>query len=176
MPLPAGITTCTVTFGRALGGVLGTQGTITGTVETDRTLVWAATGETLYDIAEDVQLYEAGNWLTFAAPHVDQPGFRDQSGATITGFSMIFRGTVKFPGQPEIRVVKAFQVFTGQSAADLDLLPDGPVTAPVTAPAPVVTSVAGLTGAVSRPQLEAALGLTALAARITALEAGAPPA
>lgn len=153
MPLPAGISVSTVTFGKALGGALGTEGVISGTVTIDRSVTWGPTGDALYAIPETLPEQSVGGWITFNVPHVDQPGFIDAAGNAITGFAFVLKASVRFPGQAPLLVTKPFQVYVGQTNVDLDLVPGGAITQPVVAPTATVTSVAGQTGEVSAGDL-----------------------
>lgn len=167
MPLPAGITTATVTFGKA-HGVLGTEATITGTVALDRPIVWAATGDMLYTYGDPVSS-GPGNFLSFQFPHVDQPGFVDEGGNAVTNFAGILKARVTF-GKQYFDINKSFQVFAGQSSIDLDLVPGGSIVPGVTAPSAAVLSVAGETGVVDAEHLKNAIG----AMSVTELETVLP--
>lgn len=164
--LPDGITKCTVTFGKRYA-VLGTEATINATVQLDRPLVWAATGDMLDEWPEPVAS-GAGGFLTFSFPHTDQAGFLDVSGNAITDFAGVLRAVVSYAGKDHVVVTKPFQIPTGVDNLDLDLVPGGSITLPVVAPQPKVTSVAGLTNAVTSEDLAGALGGTSgtLAAKV----------
>jgi hypothetical protein len=155
MTLPAGISTCLVTFGKALDA-LANQATIKGTVELDRSVVWAATGDGFYTRPAPVES-SSGGWLEFAAPHVDQDGFRTPAGTAITDFAYILKAEITFSGTAAYTVEKPFQVKVGQTSIDLDLVPGGTITQPVEAPVARVTSVAGRVNEVTVEDLAEAL-------------------
>lgn len=133
MALPVGVTTCTVTFGKVLTPT-GVEGRIEGTVTMDRKIVHAATGWSINPANEKVTPAGSGGQLSFELPAVDQPGFIDQSGAGIENWSYTLVGNAIF-GSQTLPFKKTFQVFVGQSTLDLDLVPDGPATDPVSTPA-----------------------------------------
>lgn len=146
MTLPAGITTATVTYGKRMG-VLGTEATFEATVQADRPLVWAATGDTI-DEFPDPTVSTAGGFLSFQFPHTDQPGFVDEAGNEVVGWAGIVKVRVRYGGMLAETITKPFQVPVGQTVVDLDLVPSGSIRPAVTAPVQVVTSVNGQTGAV----------------------------
>jgi hypothetical protein len=166
MALPAGVSTCEVTIGPGLAS-LGANGTISGTVRADRKLVWTATGATLYAEPETVPESTAGGSTSFVVPHVDQPGFVDASGASITNWSYRFEGVVLFPGGKRVSIVKPFQALVGQATLDLDLVADGPVTKAVTGPT-ALQQAATDAAAAAVSATSAASASTAAAASATA--------
>ena len=130
MPLPAGVTTCTVTYGKALGP-LGGEGAIDATLTMDRKVVHAATGWSIHPVTERVSPAGPGQELVFQVPHVDQDGMIDASGAMVKNWKYILTGNIRFQGQT-LSFKKEFQVFVGQTAIDLDLIPDGAAIPPAT--------------------------------------------
>lgn len=145
MGLPVGVATCTLTFGSALdwaGGDL----SITAQVTPTHDLVWAATGQPLLSFPLSVQA-AAGVPGQVVLPVTDQTGFLDSAGDAFTGWA--YSITLTFRGATGMKsVTKAVQPITGQSVIDLDLVPSGSVTTPVSAPIPDVISVNGQTGVV----------------------------
>lgn len=152
--LPAGITVATATFGKRYGA-LGTQAVIKAKVSFDRTLVWAATGDILDDFPDPIES-GVGGFLSFPFPHTDQEGFEDGSGNTITDFAGVIEAQVFYNTKLYATVKKPFQIATGVTSFDIDLVPNGSITLPVEAPSPKVTSVIGETGEVTAEQLVAA--------------------
>lgn len=130
MPLPAGVTTCTVTYGKALGP-LGGEGAIDATLTMDRKVVHAATGWSIHPVTERVSPAGPGQELVFQVPHVDQDGMIDASGAGVKNWKYILTGNIRFQGQT-LSFKKEFQVFVGQESIDLDLIPDGAAIPPAT--------------------------------------------
>lgn len=105
-------------------------------------LIWAATGQpVVLGTKEFTGL--AGSIASFTIPNPDQAGFIDGAGNAARNWS--YSATVVVGGQ---RWTQAFQPIAGQTEIDLDLVPDGAITAPTSAPTPAVTSVNGQTGAV----------------------------
>jgi len=157
MALPAGISTCLVTFGPVVG-FDGDPASLEMVITPSTTLVWA--GVTLAPFHIPVAPGAQGS---VELPHVDQLGFTDASGASVTGWSYEAEGSWVHPDPdvPRISFRKRFQVLVGQDEVDLDSLGVGPVTAPVTAPLATVTSIGGYTGALTRDQARAALGIHA---------------
>lgn len=145
--IPAEVSLCTVTFGPPVS-FAGRGGKVAVTLTSTHTVIHAATGVQLRSGDDLLETTIDGDNLTFQVPHVDQDGFIDTSGATVTHWAYTLTGEVKF-GKKKIAVNRSFQVFVGQVEVDLDLIPTGPVTPGVTAPAAEVLSVAGRTGHVS---------------------------
>lgn len=157
MTLPVGIGTCIVTFGDALD-VLGEKATIKATVTPDRTLIWAATGDAIYPTSAPLTSGAEAD-LSFALPHVDQAGFIDTDGDSVTNWSYRVKAWITFSDSTQQIISKDLQVFVGQSTVDLDLVPTGVATVPeVVAPYASVMSVAGFTGVVSADDLRDELG------------------
>lgn len=154
MALPVGVTTATVTFGKDVD-LLGDNASVKLKITPSHTLVWAATGERITPF--DVESVAAeGVTGAFNVPHVDQAGFVDRAGNTITNWYYTVQGTVT-RGRSTIPYRKVFQVLTGTTSVDLDLIEEDGNVGPVgIAPLPTVTSVNGQVGAVVLPE-----GLTA---------------
>lgn len=152
MALPAGVATCTVTWGKVMD-VSGEYASAKLEITPDRPLVWEATGER---ISQFTALREAaaGAPGTVTIPQ-DQDGFLDANNPaeSIRGWYYTAR-MVQTMGRSALPpVVKRFQIAEGQTSIDLDLVPDGPVTPGYTAPVVPVTSVNGETGAVEIPTI-----------------------
>lgn len=155
--LPPGVTTCTITFGKAIS-YLGTEARIEAVIDADRDIVHAATGWSFTAMPDPVNA-SAGGELVFQVPHVDQSGFIDGSGAEVKNWYYILSGNKIFPrGTKSFR--KVFQVKVGQDNVDLDVVPDGPALPSYTTPLPAVLSVAGETGNISTEHLADALGVS----------------
>ncbi|PRA13366.1 hypothetical protein CQ010_01585 [Arthrobacter sp. MYb211] len=105
-------------------------------------LIWSATGQTIV-LGQMEFTGDPGSIASFTIPNPDQPGFIDGAGNTARNWS--YSATVTVGNQTW---VQAFQPVTGQTEIDLDMVQDGQITAPTSAPTPDVTSVNGMTGAV----------------------------
>lgn len=146
MSFPIGVELVTVTVGSALT-FLGESEAVKVTVKTTlggnaRRIVWAATGQPVVK-GESTFSATAGDLVTFTVPNPDQPGFIDGSGKEARNWS--YSATVTAGRE---QWVQTFQPVAGQTDVDLDLVPDGQITAPTSAPIPAVISVNGKTGAV----------------------------
>lgn len=155
MTHPAGVTLCTVTFGKALSAI-GSEAHISGSIKVDRPIIHAATGIAYYPVLDDVDSGDLG-FVTTQVPHVDQAGFVDETGAAVTEWAYIFTGRIEFGTNRIYNITKPFQVRDGQTNVDLDLVPGGSITPGVTAPGAAVLSVAGETGTVTADDLVSAL-------------------
>lgn len=153
MSYPEGVSTAVVVIGSAVtftGELASIRAWFTPVLGGESThIVHAATGSVLAPFTELHELTPGTDKVTFDVPHVDQPGFVDESGATATMWAYRVHVRIESADGRAITYEKNFQVLTGQSVVDLDLVPDGPILAPVSAPAPTVTSVNGATGAVT---------------------------
>lgn len=146
MAYPTGLALVTVTAGSAFN-FAGTDQPITVSIKpvlggNAVRLIWAATGQLVVDGTVEYKA-EAGSLVSFTVPNPDQPGFINGAGAAARNWSYV--ATVKVGGY---EWKQAFQPVAGQTFVDLDLVPDGQVTAPTSAPLPQVVSVNGQTGAV----------------------------
>jgi hypothetical protein len=153
MTYPAGVQLSTLTFNSPTT-YLGNPVTRTEiTVQVSAGVVWAATGETIKDITSAVALGPGmPGAVTF--PAVDQSGFTDQSGTTITMWSYSVTRKMFF-GSSSVVVQKNWQPLTGQVTTDFDTLPAGATVTPP--PAFPVTSVAGKSGTVAASDLATAI-------------------
>lgn len=163
MSLPEGVSTCNVTFGKALSQ-FGTVARLTGKVTMDRRVIHAATGYSINPADEDAPRSDDDDLLSFAVPHVDQEGFLDPATQlATTHWYYTLSGKIIFAGGGKtLSFTKTFQPLVGQTDIDLDFLPDGTPTPGVTAPTAEVSSVAGQTGHVSTSALRTALGVDTL--------------
>lgn len=146
MAWPSGMQLVNITVGSTLnffGDEQIVKVTVTPVIGGSSTrLIWAATGQpVVLGTKEFTGL--AGSIASFTIPNPDQDGFIDGAGNAARNWS--YSATVVVAGQ---RWTQAFQPVAGQTEIDLDLVPDGAITAPTSAPTPAVTSVNGLTGAV----------------------------
>lgn len=154
MTLPAGVTTCLVykkapvSFGGASGGV---EIEITPSVR----LIHTETGVPLVDFIEAIAPAEGGV-AQVMLPHTDQQGFQDSAGNAFTNWHYTARVRLKKQGnQPKHEPLFDFQIPAGQSEVDLSKVPHGVAGLPTSAPIVSVTSVGGLTGAVTAEQVAA---------------------
>jgi hypothetical protein len=117
----------------------------------DRPIVWLATADRIETFRAQKESAE-GVTGALVIPQNYQEGFveaRDPSVA-VEGWYYTARVTVTRGRENLPAYVKRFQIAEGQTEIDLDLIPDnGTVTPPVTAPLVPVTSVNGMTGAVT---------------------------
>lgn len=145
MSLPAGVTTCNVIFNTPISFAGGT-GTATLTVRPTQTIIWAATGQPLGAFSDTVTTSAQPG--SMALPVVDQPGFVDSAGNTVTNWA--YTADVLWTvGTQNLSTHKSFQLLTGQTSVTFDLIPDGNTTIAVTAPTATVTSVNGATGPIT---------------------------
>jgi hypothetical protein len=87
----------------------------------------------------------------YTLPHTDQAGFIDESGNAYTNWYYTARVTYSTPSKAKNKApkVKVFQLTTGQTDVDLDLLPAGAPALPYIAPTATVTAFGGRTGPVT---------------------------
>lgn len=146
MALPAGISTATLTVGVPVS-FSGTPLKSYISIEPSVSLVHIATGTPLVNLIDRLDTTE-GAAGQFVLPHTDQDGFQDEAGNAYKNW--YYTATIQYANNkatlPER--TKTFQLATGQSVVDLDLLPSGNPAMPYTAPVAGVTSVNGQTGAV----------------------------
>lgn len=147
MALPVGVTTATITFGVPVS-FTGAFVRSTVSVVPSAPLVHSATGTPLVNFLEDVVTTE-GTSGQFVLPHTDQTGFVDESGNSYQNW--YYTATITYAtdkGSLPART-KVFQLTSGQTLVDLDLIPAGAPVLPYTAPTATVSSVNGRTGAVT---------------------------
>jgi hypothetical protein len=89
--------------------------------------------------------------VQFTLPHTNQVGFQDEAGNAYQNW--YYTATIQYSTDKGTKApfTKVFQLTTGQTTVDLDLLPSGAPAMPYTAPIAGVTSVNGSTGAVTVP-------------------------
>lgn len=93
-----------------------------------------------------------GGTLSFSVPHTDQDGWLDAGGNAFTGWAYRVDITIRIGGGSKATThswVKNVQPIVGQDLIDLDLVADGAIGEPVSAPLPEVLSVNGQTGHVT---------------------------
>jgi translation initiation factor 1 (eIF-1/SUI1) len=145
MAFPVGVVTCTLTFGSVFDWS-GLNASVSVTVVPTHTLVWTATGQVFAKFPL-VAVASEGMPAQVVVPVVDQDGFVDADGNDFTMWAYVC--TIKFAKDTEVvTVVKNVQPLVGQTTIDVDLVPDGAITLPVSAPIPPVISVNGMTGVV----------------------------
>lgn len=153
MSYPVGVSLATVSVGSALTLPGGHPAPLSVTVSavlggSAKVITWAATGQPLLATPEEYTAAD-GEMVTFQVPHVDQSGFVDGTGAEATMWSYSVRITSTPARGQTVVWVKTFQPLVGQDTIDLDLVPDGTITAPGSSPLPAVLSVNGATGHVT---------------------------
>lgn len=109
-------------------------------------IVHAATGTPVYAFTNEYK--GVSGPATFVVPHVNQSGFIDGSGNAVTNWAYKVEVTAE-KGSSRKTHTKSFQPLVGQANIDFDTIPDGSVSAPVSAPIPAVLSVNGQTGNVT---------------------------
>lgn len=145
MGFPAGMQLATIAFGIPLTAT-GKEVVTNVTVKPTARLIWAATGQPLPEF-EDSFTAEAGQLGQFQVPFVDQPGFIDSLGNAVTDFAYQVTASWQFGNARPITWSKNLKPLLGQTGPiDLDLVPDGPVSIPVTAPTASVLGFNGRTG------------------------------
>lgn len=151
MALPPGVTTCVVTFGSPASGFGGEDVSTTLTITPSHSVYHAATGAPL--LAFTLRA-EAGEGLpgSVTLPHTDQAGFLDAAGNAFSNWAYTAEGSWRSGGN-SIAFKKNFQLPTGQTVIDLDLVPNGTIDLPVTAPTATVTSFLGKTGPIEEEDL-----------------------
>lgn len=154
MAWPVGVETTTIVFGRGIDPAGNSQparlevaAVFTGT----KSVVWEADGTPMLPLGVR-EASEAGMTGSVRLPVVDQDGWVDDGQNEYKNWS--YRLTEKVG---TVERVKFVQPLSGQATIDFDLIPDGSVGVPGSSPKPGVTSVAGLTGAITAAQLSAAL-------------------
>ena len=157
MPLPAGIQMVEGRFGTAVS-IFGETVSMKVEVTPSHDLVWASTGQPVLAFKK---AFVAGPDVMgfFSVPAVDQNGFRLQS--TQIDFKMwayTVDITYTSPSAGTKKRTIVWQPLVGQTEVDLDLIGGGQVSFPISGDVAFVTSVAGLTGEVTKAELEA-LGL-----------------
>lgn len=158
---PPGVTTALVTAGTAIDFAGSPARTISVKVTpilggTAKSITHEATGG---DMGISVLSYSSDDTgvVSFELPHTDQPGWVDGMQRPVPGWAYKADITINLPGGT-LNKTKNFTIPSGQEHVDLDRIADGQIILGVTAPAEVVSSVAGLTGAISRDALAEALG------------------
>lgn len=111
-------------------------------------LVHAATGTFM---TRDALTFKSdpGSPATFTVPSPAQAEtWKDGSGEFFTNWSYSVTVTTRTSSGKIQSWIQSFQPVAGQDTVDLDLVPDGQIGSPTSAPAPAVTSVNGQSGAV----------------------------
>jgi len=148
---PTGVQTVTVAFGKGIT-IGGHQTSSSLTIEPiflgTNSIVWAATGTPLLPFQEDATAAE-GSMGSVQIPVVDQAGWVDDGGNAFSMWGYRLTETPRYNGRVGKVRVKNAQFVSGQTTVDFDLIPDGSIGMPVSAPTPAVTSVNGMTGAVT---------------------------
>jgi len=145
MGFPAGMQLATIAFGIPLTAT-GKNVVTKVTVKPTSRVIWAATGQPLPEFSDSFTA-EAGQLGQFQVPFVDQAGFIDSTGAEVTDFAYQISASWEFGNERPITWDKNLKPLVGQTGTiDLDLVPDGPVSIPVTAPTAAVLGFGGRTG------------------------------
>lgn len=149
MALPAGVTTCTVVAGVPVTHSGAPVKTFVS-IEPSVFLVHAATGTPLVDFLDELTVAE-GVTAQFTLPHTDQAGFQDENGNSYTHWYYTARVTYSTASKAKSKTpkIKIFQLTTGQTTVDLDLLPSGAPALPYIAPSATVSAFHGRTGPIT---------------------------
>jgi hypothetical protein len=154
MVLPVGVTTCLV-FKKSPVSFGGSQANVLLEITPSVRLIHTATGTPLADYVESIAPAEGGV-AQVLLPHTDQPGFQDEAGNPFINWHYTARIRYEKQGhQPKTLPLQSFQVPTGQPEVDLSLVPHGVPAIATSTPALSVTSIDGLTGAVTAEQIAA---------------------
>lgn len=152
MTLPIGIATSTISVGKAYsfsGRLASAKATVVPVLGGDaQHIVWGATGDIVAGFTDVYESASPGTPATFTLPQVDQAGFLNGAGLAATMWAYAITVELTLTDSTTVRYTKFVQPLTGQTNIDLDLVPDGSITAPVGAPIPPVISVNGETGIV----------------------------
>ncbi|MEJ1195090.1 SGNH/GDSL hydrolase family protein [Pseudarthrobacter sp. CCNWLW207] len=148
MGFPPGMVLNTIAFGIPLTAT-GKDVVTKVTVKPTSRVIWAATGQPLPEFSDSFTA-EAGQLGQFQVPAVDQPGFIDSAGNAVTDFAYQISASWEYANERPINWNKNLKPLQGQSGViDLDLVPDGPVSIPVTAPTAAMLGFNGRTGFVT---------------------------
>lgn len=151
MTFPPGVTLCIVHIPEPIDHN-GETAKVRVLVEPSHMLVHQESGTALVKIDRDVTASEAGD-LMLSLPHTDQPGFVDQRGNAVTGWSYKLQIMFQGSASKSQMIVKQFQLPAGVNLMNPLLINDGPPIAAIISPVPTVTSIGGLTGVVSAEQI-----------------------
>ena len=151
MALPAGVTTCLV-FKKSPVSFGGGQAKISLEVTPSVRLIHTETGTPLVDFLEAVAPIEGGV-AQMMLPHTSQAGFQDEAGNAFVNWHYTARVRYEKGSDKRHLPLVTFQIPEGQTEIDLSMIPAGPAALPTSAPVATVTSLGGLTGAVSTEQL-----------------------
>ena len=145
MGFPPGMVLNTIAFGIPLTAT-GKDVVTTVSVKPTARVIWAATGQPLPEFTDSFTA-EAGQLGSFQVPATDQPGFIDSAGNSVTDFAYQITASWQYGNERPIPWSKNLKPLMAQSGTiDLDLVPDGPVSIPVTAPTAAVLGFGGRTG------------------------------
>lgn len=152
MALPVGVETRTIRLTLPLDTLGNEPKVYAGTVQPDRPLVWAATGDRLWPTGARLPDAVAG-FVDFDVPIVDQEGWVDKDGDPITGWTYKLVVTATWEVKSRT-IVKYFQVLEATAdVIDIELLPEGPVLPPLNPGDGYVSSVLGFTGPITGAQI-----------------------
>lgn len=148
MGFPVGMQLATVAFGIPLTAT-GKDVVTKVSVKPTSTVIWAATGQPIPAFSDSFTA-EGGQLGSFQVPFVDQAGFIDLAGNEVTDFAFQINASWEFANERPITWAKNLKPLVGQTGTiDLDLVPEGPVSIPVTAPTAAVLGFGGRTGFVT---------------------------
>lgn len=173
MGFPAGMQLATVAFGIPLT-VTGKEVVTHVSVKPTSRVIWAATGQPLPEFSDSFTA-EAGQIGQFQVPFIDQGGFIDSTGAAVTDWAYQITASWSYGNERPITWAKNLKPLLGQTGIiDLDLVPDGPVSIPVTAPSAAVLGFNGRTGFITLQESDLPERLTEAALNATILDLAVP--
>jgi len=146
MAYPPGVTTCPVSI-HAPATFGGEDASVFIEITPPMRLIHTATGEILADFIER-SAPSVGGVATIELPH-SQPGFQNEAGEAVVSWPYTARVRFEYEGQKRHTPLRSFTIPADQTAVDLALIPSGPPIPALTAPAAIVTTVNGATGAVT---------------------------
>lgn len=150
MAYPAGVSLASITTGSVtdfFGSDAAITATVTPIIKGTTHIVHAATGAVLVP-SPMVFTAGQGEGISFTVPHVDQDGWRDGAGNAYKGWAYRVVVAIKSRRGQDMSWTKNVAPVLGQALIDLDLVADGQIGIPISAPTPQVLSVNGQTGAV----------------------------
>jgi parallel beta helix pectate lyase-like protein len=181
---PDGVITTTLIFGKGItagGNMTSARLTVEPMFQGTDAVVWQADGTPMLPFQEQTSA-DDGSYGSIPVPVVDQDGWLDSGQHAYKLWGYKLTENPSFGRSPGKQRVKYWQPLTGQTTVDFDLIPDGTLGLPVAGPTASVTSINGITGALTSQDLADAGFATTEAiqsqvtAAVTALTAGAPGA
>jgi hypothetical protein len=158
MAVPSGVSVCNVYLNAPIS-FIGEAGRVHLEVRPSVPLTFVDEDGVGHPLGNFISTLDPENGVAAAIvlPHVDQDGFLDSAGNAYTGWFYTASISYEYEGQMINLPDRDFQVVAGQLFADLSQIVWGIAEPAMVAPIPTVTSIEGMTGAVTL----AGLGVTA---------------